>query len=215
MFARLLANPTLYHFLRQVATGGIPFKNWVKLCGLTDPQARVGDIGCGPADILSYVPAETKPAFYLGIDMSSIYLDSARAQAARRGIAAEFVELDLTSLVENRRLQEELVNLLVSRRISQVILIGVIHHIDDQAARTVLDLAGQASSVQRVATVDMCYQPGRWVNNWHCRHDRGQCVRTEPQYDALMAATSWPNRQKFWTSPGLPLISYLHYVLTR
>ena len=37
----LLSDPGLYHHLRQVMTGGMPFDRWIKLYGLDDPTTQV------------------------------------------------------------------------------------------------------------------------------------------------------------------------------
>ena len=209
--ARLLATPTCYHYLRQVLTGGMPFRSWVDLYGLSSPEQRVADLGCGPADILRYVKADRRPAFYLGVDVSGRYLDAARRRAARAGVPADFVQMDLSRAAIDLPFREALVRLLEQHRITRVLLLGVLHHVDDEAALRTLDLVASASGVRSLVTIDVVYLPNERVNNWLCARDRGRHVRDEAGYDALAARCAWPRHRKFWTSPNLRFIKYLHY----
>jgi hypothetical protein len=40
-------------------------------------------------------------------------------------------------------------------------------------------------------------------------------VRDEAGYDALAASSGWPGHRKFWTSPGVSAIKYLHYAFQK
>ena len=214
-FKQLLAKPTVYRLARQLATGGLPLRRWADLCGLGDSALRVADLGCGPCDILDYLPGGTRPAFYLGVDVSGVYLAAARDRAARVGVPAEFQVMDLARLPEDAGLQRALVEVLEARRISRVLLLGVLHHIDDRSAVATLETVRRAATVDSVVTVDAVHLPGRWINNWYCGLDRGQFVRGESAYDDLVAAAGWPRREKYWTTPGLRFIKYLHYILRK
>lgn len=211
----ILARPALYHWLRQVMTLGMPFDAWVRQYGLDNESQRVADVGCGPADILRYVGPGKRPGFYLGVDVSQRYLDAARARAAAAGVPAEFVAMDLHRLPQDAGVREQLRELLDGQRITTVLLLGVVHHIDDAAARTTFDLIASVPSVRRMITWDVVYIPGHRLNNYLCDKDRGTHVRTEPQYDALATASAWPRHEKFWSTPGLSLVKYLHYSFTK
>ena len=212
---RLLASPTLYHALRHGLLGGLPFKEWVTLYGLDDPNQRVADLGCGPADILRYVPAAHQPAAYLGIDFDADYLARAGALATRLKLNATFVNIDLTKLSTDPATQQQLTGLLERERIDRVLLLGVIHHLDDASARSTLDLIFSVPSVKTVVTQDVAVVPGHGVNNFLAARDRGQFVRTEPQYQVLLASTRWPDRRVTWTRPGFRVAKYIHFTLTR
>lgn len=211
----ILKSPTVYHYARHMATGGLPFGKWARLYGLMDSQQRVADLGCGPADILRYLSADHRPEFYLGMDISDEYLDAARRRAAAAGCPAELLNIDLTRIPTDAALRDRIVDLLEQHRITRVLLLGVIHHIDDESAVTTLNMVHRASTVRTMVTQDVVRIPGRRVNNYYCRMDRGEFIRTEDQYDALMHRTSWPDRRTFWTSPQLPFLRYLHYELRK
>lgn len=213
--AELLANPGLYHHLRQILTGGMPFARWVRLYGLDDPSARIADIGCGPADILRYVRPGAGPDFYLGIDLSQPYLDVAEQHARGVGIGSRFLQMDLDRLHDDADLQRELGETLEADRITRVLLLGVLHHIGDDAARATLDLAHSVSSVDSVVTSDVVYMPDGVLNNLLCDLDRGAFVRDEQGYEDLLRSSAWPHRSKAFTHPGFSFIHYLHYLLSR
>jgi|SRR5688500_11364917 SAM-dependent methyltransferase len=211
----LMANPTLYHYLRQVMAGGMPFERYVDKYGLADPGERVGDIGCGPADMLRYLGPGRRPAFYLGVDISQAYLDAARARANKAGVESEFARMDLDRIPHDAAVRQQLVDLLDRHRITTALLLGVVHHINDEAARTTIDLIHSASTVRKLITWDVVYLPGRRLNNFLCDQDRGQFVRTEPAYDALAAGSRWARHEKWWSSPRVSMIKYLHYIYTK
>jgi len=207
----LLSHPAAYHYLRQILTGGIPFRRFVRLCGLDDPSQRIADLGCGPADVLRYVHKDRKAQFYLGVDLSQCYLDAARGKARRAGMDAEVVALDLERLPHDAQVREQLLALLDWHRITRVLLLGVLHHIDDEAVTTTLDLTHRASTVQSLVTCDVVRVAGCRLNNFLCDHDCGHHVRDERGYDALAARSPWKSFTKFWSSPRFSFIKYIHY----
>jgi SAM-dependent methyltransferase len=211
----LLSDPGLYHHLRQVMTGGMPFDRWVKLYGLDDPSERIADIGCGPADILRYVRPESRPDFYVGIDLSQRYLEVAEERARHLELPSEFIRMDLDRLHDDDDLQRELVETLEKHRITRVLLLGVLHHIDDTASLTTLNLVHGVTTVDAVVTSDVLYLPGRTLNNLLCDLDRGGSVRDEQGYDDLVRSSSWPVHWKTFTHPGFSFITYVHYLLSR
>jgi SAM-dependent methyltransferase len=216
---RLMAPPALYHYLRHAMLGGIPFGSYVRRYGLADPSERVADVGCGPADILRYLAPGRRPAFYLGLDVSPAYLAAARRRAARARLPAEFLAVDLHRLPEDASVRATVRGLLDRHRITTVLLLGVVHHICDAAARVTLDLIHSAPTVRKLITWDAVYLPvgglGARVNNFLAAQDRGRHVRDEGGYDALAAGSRWEHYSKFWSSPGLSAVRWIHYVFTK
>ncbi|MCX7018435.1 MAG: class I SAM-dependent methyltransferase [Candidatus Sumerlaeota bacterium] len=210
-FSSLLSNPNFYYYARQVLTLGMPFKDWIPLYGFADSGERIADLGCGPADILRYTDAHHKPAYYLGIDCSDAYLDSARRRAAATELNAEFLKMDLSLLTHDERVRRSLADTLCGHSITTVLLLGVLHHIPNEAARATLDLVWSAKPVRRIVTSDVIRIPGHRVNNFFCSLDRGEHIRDEKGYDTVFAQTRWQKLTKSWSSPGLSFIKYIHY----
>ncbi len=211
----ILSNATMYHYARHMVTGGLPFSQWTELYGLTDPNERVADLGCGPADILRYLSRDRRPAFYLGVDISEEYLQAARQRSDACGVDAELIAMDLTRLPIDTEVQRQLVELLDRHRITRVLLLGVIHHIDDASALQTLNLVEGVQTVQTMVTQDVIRVPGLWINNRYCDMDRGILIRNEAEYDSLISRSNWPRHRKFWTSPRLPVQRYIHYEMSK
>jgi SAM-dependent methyltransferase len=104
------------HF--QDLLGGSQARAEVVRCYVkAEPGQGVLDLGCGPASMLTDLP----DVRYVGIDS-----DARRVQAARRAFGArgEFICADAADE-----------QLLAGRCFDRILALGVIHHLDDAAAR--------------------------------------------------------------------------------
>ncbi|RJQ68731.1 MAG: class I SAM-dependent methyltransferase [Desulfobacteraceae bacterium] len=130
------------------------------------------DIGCGPADILAYLPEVN----YFGFDISDAYI--ARANS-RFGELGKFQSKALTSTDIEKMPSFDI-----------VLVLGVLHHLDDEVAVGVLRLANQALGPGgRLLTVDPCLELGQNpIARFLIRIDRGQNVRTRTGYTSLASA---------------------------
>ena len=131
---------------------------------------KVLDIGCGPADILEYLPKVD----YLGFDISQEYIDAARKRYGDRG---RFFCSDVgLASIERERGTFDL-----------VLATGVVHHLDDERAASLFKLAKMALSPKgRLVTYDGCYVPDQSrIARWLLRNDRGKFVRTREAYEKL------------------------------
>lgn len=130
------------------------------------------DIGCGPADILAYLPEVD----YRGFDISDAYIAQANKQFGARG---KFYCQQLThSDVENMP-QADI-----------VLALGLLHHLDDESAIAVLQLASQALKPGgRLLTLDPCVDAEQnIVSRFLVGIDRGQNVRTGAGYESIASA---------------------------
>lgn len=211
----LLSDPRFYYYARQFAVFGLPFREWVALYHLNRKDERIADIGCGPADILRYLNVDSKPGYYLGIDISEKYLEHARVRARKLSIPSDFVVMDLETLSCSVDIQGRLMTLLENKIISTVLLLGVLHHIDDAAATALMNSLFKVDSVQTIITQDVLTIPGNFINNFFASRDRGRFVRTESAYDTLIRSCQWKCVEKHWTQPGISSLNYIHYKLSR
>ena len=131
---------------------------------------NVLDVGCGPADIVSYLPNVN----YWGFDISEAYIANADK---KYGDKAKFkckylTNSDLESLPS----------------FDVVIATGVLHHMDDDTAIDFLNLALKALKAGgRLVTVDPCFTPNQNpIARFLISKDRGQHVRTEAEYAKLV-----------------------------
>lgn len=129
------------------------------------------DIGCGTAEVLSYLPDNVE---YIGFDRNPGYITRARASYAHRNASFYCEELSPNFTLEGRS--------------ADVILaFGLIHHLDDAMS---LDLFGVARKMLGVngflVTLDPVYVDGQSaVARYIISKDRGTAVRTERAYKEL------------------------------
>lgn len=133
------------------------------------PGQRVLDVGCGPwgcLDMLGDVD-------YLGIDISAEYIEHARRHSGGRG------RYEVASASQLRELAEEPFDL--------VIAVGLLHHLDDDEARSLLDdSAHLLRSGGRLVTLDNVYtEEQSAIARFLISRDRGQNVRDRGGYEAL------------------------------
>lgn len=135
---------------------------------------KVFDIGCGPADVLNHLPK----CDYTGFDISPEYIASAQKRFAGRG-RFYCSDVGLASSVAKERGTFDL-----------VIATGVLHHLDDETAGKLLNLARTALRPGgRFISYDGCYVPGQSkIAHWLLSHDRGKHIRPREEYLRLASA---------------------------
>ncbi len=150
------------------------------------PGIKILDIGCGPADFLAYLP----DVDYWGFDISEKYINHARTKFGRRG-HFQCKTLQFTDLAQ-------------LPSFDVVLALGLLHHLDDLAAESIMQLAFQSlKSGGILLTFDPCLEPSQnWVARFLICHDRGQNVRDKGGYQAI-AKSCFSNpqieiRHKIW-----------------
>lgn len=131
------------------------------------PGEVVLDVGCGPAYYLDRLP---QPITYHGFDTDAGYLAWARNQW---GPWATFH--DGTFDAESAALLPD---------VDVVLLLGLLHHLDDAATVEVLERAASVLKPGgRVISVDTCFAPNQGrISRWISEHDRGEHVREPHQF---------------------------------
>lgn len=138
---------------------------------------RVVDLGCGPATTVHFLPEGVK---YVGFDVSDKYISSARTKYASDpdktflvGVAEDFVN-DLPEQMQNADL---------------VIINGLLHHLDDAEALTALKLARKSLAPGgRLVCLEASFLVSQsFLARWVLKQDRGQNVRNEPEWKALVS----------------------------
>lgn len=139
------------------------------------PGDRVLDIGCGPGTMVPYLQSVD----YVGLDVSPEYIERAR----RRFPQARFV----CQRVGRYDLAER-------DHFDIVLALGVLHHLDDNEALTLFQIARDAMKPGgRLVTID-----GVWTGDqspiakYLLSRDRGRFVRSEVGYREI-AARVFPN----------------------
>lgn len=165
----ILSHPLIYSSFQSLM-GAHKFRtNFVSQYVRPLSQIAVLDIGCGPADILAYLPDIN----YYGFDISEAYIKQARHTFGSLGHfqCKQLHVDDLGGLP----------------MFDVVLAIGLLHHLDDSIAFNVMQLAHTALKPGgRLLTVDPCLDPSQSaIARFLVRKDRGQNVRERSGYEAL------------------------------
>ena len=158
------------------------------------PGMCVLDVGCGPAEILDYLPGVR----YWGFDISERYIAQARQRFGARG------EFFCKLLTED--------DLPLLPKFDVVLAIGLLHHLDNNVACDLLRLAQRALKPGgRLVTLDPCIHPGQSpIARWLISRDRGQNVRTQPEYARLVSIVFPDYRTEIRHKSGIP---YTHCIM--
>jgi SAM-dependent methyltransferase len=134
------------------------------------PGQRVLDIGCGPAEILAYLPNNID---YHGFDAEPNYIATARARHGNRGsFAVRAVSPDAVDDIGT---------------FDVVMSLAVLHHLTDEEADTLFASAAKVLRPGgRVITLDCAYVKGQNpIARMLAALDRGKYVRNPDGYVAL------------------------------
>lgn len=167
----VLSIPIVYSSLQFVMGAQSIWKHIVNDLIHAKSGMAVLDIGCGPADILSYLPEGTQ---YWGYDISEEYIKKAQKKYGARGnfVCKLLNEHDLENLP----------------KFDRVVLTGVLHHLDDDVAKQVIRLAYMAlNEGGKLVSVDPCFAHNQHpIARFLISQDRGQNVRAESAYKTLV-----------------------------
>jgi SAM-dependent methyltransferase len=165
----VLSVPMVYETFQRVVGSERVRRELVEKYVAPRPGLRVLDIGCGPGDLIRYLPGVA----YTGTDLSEAYIESARRRFGDRGryFVGRVSSLDPAELGE----------------FDVVIAKSLLHHIDEDEA---LHLFESASSVLapggRLVTLDAAYTPDMSrASRFVVSRDRGQSILTPTGYRDL------------------------------
>lgn len=168
----ILSHPFIYTALQSMMGAHQARKRFVANFVKPFPGMKVLDVGCGPADILAYMP----DVDYWGFDIDDDYIEQARKKFGARGKfhCKQLQTADLASLPS----------------FDIVLAIGLFHHLDDAVAVEVMQLAAKALKPGgRLLTIDPCFEASQNpIARFLIRSDRGQNVRDKTGYAALADA---------------------------
>ncbi|MCL6435025.1 MAG: methyltransferase domain-containing protein [Leptolyngbyaceae cyanobacterium HOT.MB2.61] len=169
---RVLSIPALYRSLQYAIAGPSAYEGLVHDYIRPEPGHRILDIGCGPADILHYMPAVD----YVGFDENPRYIAFAQSKLGDRG-----------TFYCNRVNATSLQTLGREGSFDLVLAIAILHHLDDEEATQLFQLAHQALKPGgRFVSIDACYTKRQSpIARFIISIDRGRYVRQDQEYVKL------------------------------
>ena len=168
---RLLSVPAIYSSLQNGIGARKARIRFVKEHVRPKPGEKVLDIGCGTGEILELLNEQD----YVGFDLSESYIEAARARFGSQG---QFLVGSVSHPPP------------LAGAFDLAIAIGVLHHLDDSGAQTLVDLArNQLRPGGRLVTLDPVLVAGQNpIARALAMRDRGNYVRSPSEYGALAHA---------------------------
>lgn len=184
-FKKILDYPACYDFA-QAALGYARYQEKVQrsqILPLTvgKSNVRILDVGCGTASILSHLNFDLE---YVGIDVSSRYLEVAEKRALRKGIASTFIIHDFE---ENGN--DWMEKFRSSKPVDIILLFGVLHHLSNSAILSFLEKLKEINAFKgaTMITADpVFFDEQSRISRYIAENDRGDFVRHHKEYEALI-----------------------------
>lgn len=165
---KLIFDQPFFYGARGILLGGWPFAQTLRLIDSKDSDVIL-DVGCGPGHFVDKIKFKN----YLGFDHDPQYIQA----ALKRKIPNAVFTLDDIRNYDFQNIQP-----------TKAILSGVLHHLSDPEAIRLLNALARTVS-QWIVSEDPVYSKYHPLNNFLCRLDRGQFVRTEDEMSRLIAQT--------------------------
>ena len=161
-----------------------------------EPGMKMLDVGCGPANVLAYLPALD----YTGIDLNEKHIAFARERFGDRG---RFL---VGNVAENLKQDEYKFDLINAS--------GLLHHLSDNEAISLFEsLKRLLKQDGRIVTFDNVWLPAqRSVAKLINRMDSGLNIRTQEAYVGLLRGTGLYVQVRIFHD--LLRIPYDHIVMT-
>jgi len=163
----ILKNPLVYWTYQRIVGGDSARADFIKDYVKPKPNMKILDIGCGPGNILDFLPEVN---YYYGFDINKDYIDAAKKNYGNRGT---FICSTVKEFLGSEHKDFDI-----------ALSTGVIHHLDDNEAKQVFEIAKNAlKSGGKLITFDGCYRKGQnKLARLFLKLDRGKFVRTQDLY---------------------------------
>lgn len=192
---RTLGSPAVYSWLQNLLGARSVREHLVREHLRPAPGERILDLGCGPGHVVELL----FDVDYVGVDRNPSYIEAARAHGHER---AEFHCADLRSFEPP------------PRSFDAVLALGVLHHLDEQGASRLFDVAAAALAEDgRLITLDPAVVAGQAaIARWLISRDRGRNVR-DPEALKRLASERFAS-VKVDCRHDLARVPYTHTVLS-
>lgn len=133
---------------------------------------RILDIGCGPANMLDYLPENID---YVGFDDSESYIRNAKLKYEKKSYSF---------FCKGVNLAEDF-----KEKFDIIMANAILHHLDDKEAEKLIAFASKNLKKEgRFVTLDGCFVSRQSkIKKWLLKNDRGKFIRTKEDYFKLFS----------------------------
>jgi SAM-dependent methyltransferase len=190
---RLITLPVLQRALMFSLGANRALARYVEILD-AKPGMKMLDVGCGPANILPFLP----PLVYTGIDLNEKHIAFARERYGNRG---RFIVGNAASELKQEGSSFDLINIST-----------LLHHLSDEAIALFRALKPLLKPHGKIVTIDNVWLPRqrravKFINYL----DSGLNIRTPEQYVSLLTGLSF--EVKTMTLNDLLRIPYDHFMM--
>lgn len=171
-FKKILSIPIVYKIWQRMVGNYKLWKVYSKYYVKAKEGDRILDIGCGPANVINYLP---KDIDYVGFDDSSTYIEDAKKR---------FTKKNYYFFRENVNCVKDF-----EKKFDIIMANGILHHIEDSEAEKLISFASKNLKQDgRFITSDGCYILNQSkIRKWILKNDRGKFIRTKENYLKLIS----------------------------
>jgi SAM-dependent methyltransferase len=164
--------------------------------------SKITDVGCGPGTLLkNYKKLFPRNINYHGIDPNENYIKSAKKEY---GDFANFHHGTTETFINDSRFKDS----------DLILCSGVLHHIDDEKAKSLLDFVhcNLRTKTGRFLSIEPVHLMKETLfSKWMMNKDRGLHIRTEQEWKNLMKNSGLQYKTNIIT--GLIRIPYNHILI--
>ena len=166
----LINNPFVYRLIQKLMSG-TSFRKKIVQKNIKNKKFKILDIGCGPAEILDYIPE----CEYYGYDIDKRAINFARKKYSNNNhhfFCKKFNESELFRLP----------------KFDFIILFGILHHLDNKEAKIILNLCKKKMKKNsKLLTEDpILVENQNIIARFLINRDRGLNVRKKKEYLSLL-----------------------------
>ena len=192
---RLITIPSIYKGLMFSLGADRAIARYVDEALQPKAGMKMLDVGCGPANVLSYLP----PVDYTGIDLNEKHIAYARQRYGQRG---RFIVGNATDDLRQQEKTFDLIN-----------VSALLHHLaDDEAALLFTSLKRLLKANGRIVTIDNVWLPRqRTMVKLINKLDSGTNIRTPEGYLRLLVGLGFDVQTRVFSN--LLRIPYDHFIM--
>jgi cyclopropane fatty-acyl-phospholipid synthase-like methyltransferase len=169
---KILSSPQIYTLWQKIVGDYKLRKIYCRDYVKAKDGDRILDIGCGPANMVDYLP---KDIDYVGFDDSDLYIKNAKKKFSKENYSFFCRQVNFAQNFEEK--------------FDIIMANAILHHLDDSEAEKLIAFASKnLKQGGRFITFDGCYTKNQSVfKKWLLRNDRGKFVRNKEDYFSIFS----------------------------